>query len=102
MKIDVLSRLNFQLSSIMYMVACHFSCRVRKSKELDVVDVDGSYLYRKHQSLQSMGMSVVPLPLPCVSLRGWEQVNEGNYTAMALCDTWCIFCRPFELNYNLL
>ena len=83
MKINLLSRLNFQLSDITYMVACHFPCRVRKSKKLDMVDVDGSYLYRKHQSLQSMGMSVVTLPLPCVPLRGWEQVNEGNYTAMA-------------------
>ena len=50
--------------------------RIRESQNLDIVDVDGSYLYRKQQS---MGESVEPLSLPDVPLSGWERVDEGNY-----------------------
>ena len=48
-----------------------------------MVDVDGSYLYRKHQQLLSKGESVAPLSLPDIPLSGWEVVNEQNYTTMA-------------------
>ena len=50
--------------------------RIRESQNLDIVDVDGSYLYRKQQS---MGESVEPLSLPDVPLSGWERdMIQGN------------------------
>ncbi len=44
-----------------------------------MVDVDGSYLYRKQQLLVQTGAQV-PTPLVCPSppLSGWEVVSESN------------------------
>ena len=60
-------------------------CRIREAQKSQkaVVDVDGSYLYRKHQLLLSKGKSVAPLSLPGIPLSGWELVDKGNYTRMA-------------------
>ena len=45
-----------------------------------VVDVDGSFLWRKHQSLSEPGAKVVPLTATPVSpLSGWEAVTEANH-----------------------
>ena len=46
---------------------------------MDVVDVDGSYFYRKEQQLISQGANTLPLPLPSVPLTGWEVVSADNY-----------------------
>ena len=48
-----------------------------KSEELPIVNVDGSYLFRKQQSLCQPGPSVVPPP-PSPPLSGWEPVTEAN------------------------
>ena len=48
-------------------------------QNLDVVDVDGSYLYRKEQQLISQGIRTLPLSLPSVPLTGWEVVTADNY-----------------------
>ena len=48
-------------------------------QKLDVVDVDGSYLYRKEQQLISQGVNTLPLSLPSVPLTGWEVVSADNY-----------------------
>ena len=48
-------------------------------QKLDVVNVDGSYLYRKEQQLISQGVHTLPLPLPSVPLAGWEVVSANNY-----------------------
>ena len=45
---------------------------------LQVVDVDGSYLHRKQQSLKQSGVHVAPLPPPAPPLAGWEVVTDGN------------------------
>ena len=47
------------------------------------MDVDGSYLSRKHQKLESQGLAVVPLGIPDVPLLGWESVTVTNYMDMA-------------------
>ena len=59
-------------------------CTIREAQKSrkEVVDVDGSYLYRKHQLL-SEGKCVVPLSLSDIPLSGWELVDKGNYTHMA-------------------
>ena len=69
---------------------CHhdanFNCfRIEqaKSKQLPLVDVDGSYLYRKQQTITQSGIAVAPLPPPSPPLSGWEVVTDGNVQTMA-------------------
>ena len=48
------------------------------------MDVDGSYLYRKQQSLmQSSGIKVAPLDPPDPPLSGWEEVTDSNVKTIA-------------------
>lgn len=60
-----------------------YRIREAQKSQKEIVDVDGSYLYRKHQLLLSKGKSVVPLSLPGIPLSGWERVDKRNYTLMA-------------------
>ncbi len=53
---------------------------VQASGVAKLVDVDGSYLFRKHQRLAHDGTQIPPLDVPLV---GWEPVNAGNYMDMA-------------------
>ena len=46
---------------------------------MPVVDVDGSYLVRKHQRLQQAGVNVAPLKLPSVPLSSWESIDDKNF-----------------------
>ena len=50
---------------------------------MEVVDVDGSYLYRKHKVVADAGMRVAPLPLPSPPLSGWESVSQENVAEVA-------------------
>ena len=54
--------------------------RVRKARQsgAKVVDVDGSYMYGKQQSLIDNGQSVAPLGVPGIPLTGWKVVDKGN------------------------
>ena len=47
---------------------------------MPVIDVDGSYLIRKHQKLQQAGINVAPLKLPSVPLTSWDSINDKNFT----------------------
>jgi len=49
-----------------------------KSGKLPIVDVDGSYLYRKQQGLIASGLSVTPLDAPSPPPSGWEAVTDDN------------------------
>ncbi len=49
------------------------------SGETKAVDVDGSYLFRKHQQLTCVGVDLPQPGLPDIPLVGWEQVNAGNH-----------------------
>ena len=44
-----------------------------------VIDVDGSYLVRKHEQLRQAGVNVAPLGPPSLPLSGWITINEANY-----------------------
>ena len=59
--------------------------RIKEAQKssLKIVDVDGSYLYRKYQRLLTEGKSVCSPGLPSKPLSGWEQVNEDNHAIMA-------------------
>ena len=63
------------------------SPRVRDAQreEVKVVDVDGSYLSRKHQQLLAAGVSVVPLGPPTLPPSGWSWITmgEANYAEVA-------------------
>jgi len=48
-----------------------------------VVDVDGSYLYRKQQRLCSSGVVSAALLLPAAPLIGWECVTSTNVAEMS-------------------
>ena len=48
------------------------------AEKLPIVDVDGSYLYRKQQALLHSGVQVAPLPPPPPPLAGWEVVTDNN------------------------
>ena len=46
---------------------------------MKVIDVDGSYLARKHQQLQVDGVNVAPLGIPPVPPSGWDALSETNF-----------------------
>lgn len=48
------------------------------AEKLPIIDVDGSYLYRKQQALLHSGVQVAPLPPPTPPLAGWEVVTDSN------------------------
>ena len=46
---------------------------------MQVIDVDGSYLQRKHKQMADAGMHVAPLAAPTATpLAGWEVKTEAN------------------------
>ena len=51
---------------------------------VEIVDEDGSYLYKKQQSLQQSGVQVVSLPPPAPPLAGWEVVTDSNVDAVSV------------------
>ena len=48
---------------------------------IPIVDVDGSYLYRKGQKCSPQLFH--QLPIPCIPFTGWEPVDNTNYGEMA-------------------
>ena len=89
-----LRRKPHSLISVLYYSCCYqsafirilfFSVRIREAKKnkTPVIDVDGSYLFQKHQQLLSQGLPLVPLDIPSTPLTGWEPVNASNYFEMA-------------------
>lgn len=55
--------------------------RIRKAvaDNMDVVDIDGSYLYKKYKRLKVSGQSTPTLNLPSSPpIHGWENLTETN------------------------
>ncbi len=48
-----------------------------------IIDVDGSYLYRKHHRLSKEGIGVAPLDVPSPPLTGRETVTESSVGSLA-------------------
>ena len=48
------------------------------AEKLPIVNVDGSYLYRKQQALLHSGVQVASLPPPAPPLAGREVVTDSN------------------------
>ena len=48
-----------------------------------IVDVDGSYLYKKHKSLTEAGHRLAPLTPPAPPPSGWVTISSENYQAVA-------------------
>ena len=52
-------------------------------EKAEIVDVDGSYMFRKHKAMTELGFSLAPLPLPTLPLSGWEAVTQHNFTVIS-------------------
>ena len=50
---------------------------------MTVVDVDGSYLYKKYKMLTDAGHVIAPLTAPPPPPSGWVTVSSENYTQVA-------------------
>ena len=63
----------------------HVYCRVKQAEEeaTAVVDVDGSYLYRKYQRLVEYGKDATQPDHPRSPPSGWKVVNERTYKDIA-------------------
>ena len=60
-------------------------CRIRvlSKQGAKVVDVDGSYLWRKQQQLNETGVVTEDIGVPSPPPSGWVTVNEANYTEIS-------------------
>ena len=60
-------------------------CRVRKADDegVPVVDVDGSYLYRKYKLLCDAGENVSLPPAPPPPISGWTTMTSENHLTLA-------------------
>lgn len=60
---------------------CVHVYRIAESKEKveKVIDVDGSYLYKKYQRLTENGAAVALIDHPTPPLSGWETVSVDNH-----------------------
>ena len=54
-----------------------------EGKANDVVDVDGSYLHKKHKALVEAGKEVSSLSKPLPPLCGWMAITQENFKTMA-------------------
>ena len=63
----------------------YFCCRIHQAikDNTEVVDVDGSYLYKKSKRLEDAGGLVAPLDPPSSPVTGWETVTEVNASDLA-------------------
>ena len=66
-----------------WIVLCTLRNHQAVSEGAKVVDIDGSYLYKKHQRLAATGVNVAPLALPSPPLSGWGSVTETNVKMLA-------------------
>lgn len=62
-----------------------WSFRITQAKAdgTSVVDVDGSYLYRKEQTLVASGIATSPMDVPQPPVCGWEQLTAENHCDIA-------------------
>ena len=70
--------------NVIYILSC-VCFRVNQAEEeaTPVVDVDGSYLYRKYQRLTESGKDVAHPDYPSPPPSGWKVVNENTYKDIA-------------------
>ncbi len=50
-----------------------------------VLDVDGSYTYRKYVALIEVGQQVLMPPDPAPPLDGWKQIREASWKDLSGC-----------------
>ena len=51
---------------------------IKDGKDKDIVDVDGSYLYKKYKMLQDAGVNVSDLSPPSAPATGWITLTPEN------------------------
>ena len=50
---------------------------------MSIVDVDGSYLYRKYKTLSDTGESVLLPSIPPLPISGWTTMTSDNHQTLA-------------------
>ena len=62
----------------------YFTCRVEQAKreEAPIIDIDGSYTYKKYRDLLKVGKHVVPPARPSLPLSGWRAINKDSYKSV--------------------
>ena len=62
-------------------IKVYITFRIEKARQEDmqVCDVDGSYLYRKQQRAIEAGVLVSPMDIPDPPISGWEQLTSENH-----------------------
>ena len=63
------------------MLRISFRMEEVKIQNLAIVDVNGSYLYKKQQALSQADVRVAPLPPP-TPLSGWHTISEANVASI--------------------
>ena len=62
-----------------YYIPCTNRVRNAIKDNVEIVDVDGSYLYRKIKRLETTGMNIAPPNHPTsLPISGWETISETN------------------------
>ena len=69
------------MPTLKYSTLCYTACRVQQAKREDtpIVDIDGSYAYKKFKGLVKEGKHVVMPSHPSPPLSGWRAVNKDSY-----------------------
>lgn len=62
----------------------HNTFRIAEAQQekAPLVDVDGSYMYKKCKTLIEGGMQVAPLPCPTPPISGWRAVNKDSVVSV--------------------
>ena len=55
-----------------------------KEQSAPLVDVDGSFLYKKYEKMTKGGKNVCGLPVPSPPVSGWTAMDSRNYQSIAL------------------
>ncbi len=70
------------LSTLAIVHECVYRVRIaevlKEGKGEEVVDVDGSYLYKKHKALADAGVQVKDLEAPPPPVNGWVTLTRDN------------------------
>ena len=61
-----------------------------------VVDVDGSYLYKKHKTLTDAGLRLPPLSSPSPPPSGWVTVSSKKTIFKLL---WTVTAGQYNINF---
>ena len=69
---------------------------IREGKSDAVIDVDGSYLYKKFKQLTDIGALVKPPSPPPPPPCGWKTITEENHAAITSIPPSALPCHAMQ------